>query len=137
MELKHHGLLAALNGIAERTQRQFGIPCKVEANARARTSVKDATSVQLFRISQEAVQNAAKHAQASMILIRLHKTKNAWKLAVKDDGVGLRHDKPETEGMGLRIMQYRAGIIQGTLSVGDDKGGGVLVSCIAPADGHR
>ena len=136
VELEHHGLLAALMGIAERTQRQFGIPCRVEANARARTSVKDATSVQLFRIAQEAIQNAAKHAQATSIFVRLRKTKDTWLLTVKDDGVGLKHDMAETEGMGLRIMQYRAGIIQGTLSVGDNKGGGVLVSCIAPAGGH-
>lgn len=131
-ELEQHGLLGALKAVADRTRRQFGIPCRVEADAQSRTSVKDATSVQLFRIAQEAVQNAAKHAQATKIFIRLSKTKDAWLLTVKDDGVGLRHDMPETEGMGLRIMRYRAGIIHGTLSVADDEGGGVLVSCIAP-----
>jgi signal transduction histidine kinase len=104
---------------------------------RARTIAKDATSVQLFRIAQEAVQNAAKHAQATKILIRLVQEKDLWLLTVKDNGVGLRHDTPESEGMGLRIMQYRAGIIRGTLSVGNAEGGGVLVSCRAPIGGPQ
>jgi len=137
VELEHHGLLVALEGIAERTRQQHGVACVVKASAGARTRAKDGSSVQLFRIAQEAVQNAAKHAQANMILIGLVKTKSGWLLTVRDDGVGLRHDTPESEGMGLRIMRYRAGIIQGTLSVGNADGGGVLVSCSAPAGGPR
>lgn len=95
VELEHHGLQVALEGIAVRTRQQYGLQCVVQASARARTSVKDLTSVQLFRIAQEAVQNAAKHAQATKMLIRLVKEKDLWLLTVKDDGVGLRNDTPE------------------------------------------
>lgn len=60
--------------------------------------------MQLFRSAQEAVQNTAKHAQATKILIRLLKEKDLWLLAVRDDGFGLPNDTPESEGVGLRIM---------------------------------
>jgi PAS domain S-box-containing protein len=132
VELEHHGLLVALEGIAERTRQLYGIPCMVVATPQAGASTKDATSVQIFRIAQEAVQNAAKHGQASKILIRLSKKKDSWLLTVKDDGIGLPCDQQVTDGMGLRIMQYRAGIIHGKLAIGNADDGGVLVSCSAP-----
>lgn len=134
VELQHHGLLAALVGIAERTRQQYGLRCMVRTNPGARTTAKDLVSVQLFRIAQEAIQNAAKHAQATRILIRLEKEQGHWLLTVTDDGIGLLNHSPESEGMGLRIMRYRAGIIQGMLAVGNAEGGGVQVSCSAPAN---
>lgn len=133
VELEQHGLVAALEGMAQRTRQQFGVKCSVEAGLLAATGVKDATSVQLLRIAQEAVQNAVKHAHARNIVIHLGNQNGSWLLTVRDDGKGLGPDVPETGGMGLRIMQYRARIIQGTLSVADAAGGGVLVSCTAPA----
>ena len=133
VELEQHGLAAALDGIAQRTQQQFGVACVVQADPQARTPVKDATSVQLFRIAQEAVMNAGKHAQATQIFIHLSKTDGIWQLTVKDDGIGLPHPENKERGMGMRIMQYRARIIQGALTVTNAPGGGVLVRCTAPA----
>lgn len=137
VELEQHGLLAALEGIAQRTQHQFGISCAVQGGAWATVGGRDATSVQLLRIAQEAVQNAAKHAHAKKILIHLSQQDGAWLLTVRDDGDGLGDKAPGAGGMGLRIMQYRARIIKGTLSVGNADGGGVLVTCTAPASDPR
>ncbi len=69
------------------------------------TGVKDVTSVQLFRIAQEAVQNAAKHAQARNILIYLSRKKGEWHLTVRDDGIGMPSNSLESAGMGLRIKR--------------------------------
>jgi PAS domain S-box-containing protein len=133
VELEQHGLVAALEEIAQRTEQQFGISCVVQADEHITSPAKDATSVQLYRIAQEAVQNAGKHSHAKNILIRLSKQEDAWVLRIEDDGVGLSDNFPKLGGMGLRIMQYRARIIQGTLTVRNKDGGGVLVSCTAPA----
>jgi PAS domain S-box-containing protein len=135
VELEQHGLLVALEGIAQRTEQQFGISCVVETDSPKAPDAPvedDATSVQLFRIAQEAVQNAVKHAHAKNIRIHLSKQHGSMRLIVQDDGIGLPDDVSESDGMGLRIMQYRARIVDGTLSVGNAEGGGVAVSCTAP-----
>ena len=133
VELEQHGLLVALGEIAQRAEQQFGISCVVQADQHIASPAKDTTSVQLFRIAQEAAQNAGKHAHAKNILIRLSKQEDAWLLSIEDDGVGLPDSFPKLGGMGLRIMQYRARIIHGTLSVRNKDGGGVLVTCTVPA----
>ncbi len=133
VELEQHGLLAALTEFARRTELHQGITCSVQTGTEDLAGVKDAASVQLYRIAQEAVQNAVKHAHATGIFIRLDKQDGQWQLHVQDNGVGLRGDPATATGMGLRIMQYRARLIAGTLSVGGGEGGGVLVQCVAPA----
>ena len=133
VELEQHGLFVALESIAQRIREQFGISCVVQADEHSATRLHGASAVQLFRIAQEAVQNAAKHAQARNIIIRLGRQGDEWQLSIEDDGVGLPGGAQPTGGMGLRIMQYRARIIQGTLTVRNKDGGGVLVSCTAPA----
>jgi PAS domain S-box-containing protein len=132
VELKQYGLLVALKSIAHRSQEQFGVSCVVQSNSRATATMSEAKAVQLFRIAQEAVQNANKHAHARKILIHLGKKKGIWQLTVRDDGIGLPQGAIETGGMGLRIMRYRAQIIHGTLQVENDPSGGTLVSCSVP-----
>lgn len=133
IELKQHGLTAALSGVAQRTQAQYGVSCVVRADAFDPLTLSEAKAVQLFRIAQEAVQNAIKHAHAHKILIRLGKMKGIWQLTVSDDGIGLSEGIPRSGGMGLSIMQYRAQVIRGTLLVGKAEGGGTTVSCTVPA----
>lgn len=145
VELKQHGLLVALAGVASRSQSRTGVHCSVRANRHATATLSEATAVQLYRIAQEAVRNAIKHAHAKQIFIRLGKRKDAWYLTVRDDGIGLAESSSKTSsksssksgGMGLRIMQYRAQIIHGTLRVVNDERGGTLVSCTVPADHPR
>lgn len=133
VELKQHGLLVALTGVAQRTQAQYGVTCVVRADSFDPSTLGEATAVQLFRIAQEAVQNAIKHSHARKILIRLGKMNGMWQLSVSDDGIGFTEGTPKSGGMGLSIMQYRAQVIRGTLLVGKAEGGGTMVSCSVPA----
>jgi signal transduction histidine kinase len=135
VELEKHGLVVALQQLAQRTQESFGISCAVETGRHVPTQWKDTRAIQLFRIAQEALHNATKYARARHIRIRLTLRKDTWLLTVKDDGVGLRRTKPKAGGMGLHIMQYRAGLIGGTLEVRNADGGGVIVSCVVPEPG--
>ena len=93
-------------------------------------SVADTTTAtQLFRILQEAINNAAKHARAKTITIEVHNDDGHMVFRIRDDGVGISRNLEETGGMGLRIMQYRAEVIGATLTVRPAAEGGTLVTC--------
>jgi signal transduction histidine kinase len=92
---------------------------------------------QLFRIAQEAITNAIKHARPDRINVNLDCTdRKAICLTVCDNGIGRNHRSMTTGGLGQKIMAHRASIIGGTLTVADGKEGGTLVTCTAPCEVH-
>jgi PAS domain S-box-containing protein len=134
VELERHGLLFALEGITHTTEQIFGVRCVVQSDESSDADCKDASAIQLFRIAQEAVHNAVKHAGAKQITIRLAAVNGDNVLSVMDDGIGLPSGTAnEPKGMGLRIMQYRARMIGGTLDIRNNPDGGAIVTCLFPA----
>ncbi|SJZ82212.1 Signal transduction histidine kinase [Trichlorobacter thiogenes] len=90
---------------------------------------------QLYRIAQEALTNAVKHARASRIVVELAcLNQGQLTLTVQDNGVGRDQAKRTRGGLGMGIMAHRARLINGNLTVTDAAGGGTLVSCIIPCD---
>jgi signal transduction histidine kinase len=83
----------------------------------------------LYRIAQEAVTNALKHAAASEIRIGLEGRDSAIALEVDDDGEGFDEASHAGDGIGLRVMRYRARLIGGELEIGSAPAGGVRISC--------
>ena len=86
---------------------------------------------QLYRIAQEALQNALKHAAAKHICIRLRQTGRHTTLEVNDDGRGIRSGQVTT-GMGLRNMRARAQVIGASIIIRSRKSGGTTVCCKLP-----
>ena len=87
-------------------------------------------AIHLYRIAQEAVANAAKHGRATEVTMSLGNIEGRVELTVEDNGMGLPPDfTGGSGGMGLRVMQYRAGLIGGTLHIGAGTGGGVVITC--------
>ena len=123
-----NSLTAALQELAERTQRIFNRSCRFVCSTPI--SLKDeAAGIHLYRIAQEAVGNAIKHANASEIEIQLVAKEGELILGVKDNGIGLPARAAEGKGLGLRIMQYRAGALGGTLVIQHSKDLGTAVVC--------
>lgn len=85
----------------------------------------------LYRIAAEAVTNAAKHAGARCVTLRVELTPGALVLSVTDDGHGFRV-AADTEGAGQRIMRHRAEVIGAALEVDSTPGQGTLVRCTMP-----
>jgi signal transduction histidine kinase len=83
----------------------------------------------LYRIAQEAIGNAIKHAQAKSIVLSLKQSDGELTLTVKDNGHGFERGSSVTEGMGLRIMEYRADMIGARLRVDSTIGKGTTVAC--------
>ena len=77
------------------------------------------------------------HGKARHVAITLAKPRDRVQLAIKDDGIGLPQAARKSRGMGLRIMEYRAGLIGGSLAIERQAGGGTCVTCAMPAqDDH-
>ena len=131
VEIEAAGLVSAVKQLAANTEHRYGITCRVLCNEPA--PVEDtATAAQLFRIVQEAVNNAAKHARAKNIVVGLKTDRRRIRFEVRDDGAGIPNDVKDATGMGLRIMNYRAGVIGANLKIAPADGGGTLVVCSLP-----
>jgi signal transduction histidine kinase len=90
----------------------------------------DAVETHLFRIAQEAMNNAAKHARATHIDLILAATAGGGlRLSIEDDGIGFTEPSPQVQGMGLQIMQHRANVIGATLEIRRGTPGGTAVIC--------
>jgi len=128
VELENNGLQAALQELAARVSRT-NVNCEVKAPQV--TKVYDnAAAIHLYRIAQEAVNNAIKHGKARNVMIGLNTQNNQVTLTVQDDGVGLPKGSAKGNGMGLRVMNYRAAMIGATVTVAPGAERGTLVTCV-------
>jgi two-component system CheB/CheR fusion protein len=94
----------------------------------------DEAALQLYRIAQEAVSNAVKHAKAKEVEVCLEALPEGVRLVVRDDGIGIETATRERSeiGLGLRIMRYRCALIGGEMSVEQAARGGTVVTCAVP-----
>lgn len=129
VRLSANGLASALEELAHATAARFEVPCLFEASG-DEAPCEGATATHLYRIAQEALVNAVKHANARQLRIDLHSHPRGLELRVSDDGRGLLPgSKHGRDGMGLHIMEYRARTIGARLRIEPRDGGGTVVSC--------
>ncbi len=122
------GLTTALAMLAENTNRSSGVRCIFECERPVQIEDPE-IAVHLYRIAQEAVNNALKHAAPSEIRLGLERRDGAIILEVEDDGEGFESTASADEGIGLRVMRYRARLIGGVLEIGSAPAGGTRISC--------
>jgi PAS domain S-box-containing protein len=132
MELEHGDLVAALNELVENSSSLYKIEGDLELRGKPLPlAVEPATH--LFRIAQEALQNAVKHGRASNIHITLDFSVSPAEMVVRDNG---SRDCPQPDqpknGMGLKIMQHRAALLAGTVKVNVLESGGTEVLATFP-----
>jgi PAS domain S-box-containing protein len=128
VEPSSNGLMAALGELAARNEKFFHLDCVFECEQPVLVS-DNVTATHLYRIAQEAVNNAAKHARAKRVFLRLSENEKVWELQIADDGIGVPVPLPSETGLGLRIMQYRAKMIGGTLAISCARPHGTVVTC--------
>jgi signal transduction histidine kinase len=129
VNLESDGLAAALHQLAANTSADFGVPCTAECGEGVSPGGQT-IAIHLYRIAQEAVHNAIKHASPTRILIRLGIEQDRGSLTIADDGTGISGSPKPGPGMGLEIMRYRAGMIGGTLEIRRGETGGTIVVCL-------
>jgi len=127
VNIKHNTLSMALDQLAISTREIFGINCEVDT-ADDFFINDDFVSLQLYRIIQEAVNNAVKHSGGDSIHISLKGESNIY-LGIHDNGKGYNFNK-NNPGMGLNIMKYRADLINGKFTAGNHEDGGFVISVL-------
>jgi PAS domain S-box-containing protein len=125
--LESEGLMSALQELAHAISKMFGVDCVFQCHQPVQVH-DNATATHLYRIAQEAVSNALRHGKAQHIEIGLAAEADRVFLAVKDNGCGIPAT-PSRTGAGLRIMQYRAGMIGGSVIVQRGEPDGTTVAC--------
>ncbi len=136
IELGIEGLSAALANLADRIRTIYGIDCRFSSDS-AVPIHDNVTAVNLYYIAQEASYNAVRHARAAAITVTLDADRENLVLRVADNGAGIPLPLPKTAGNGLRIMKYRAEIMNGSLKIKRSSAGGTEVSCFIPIETIR
>jgi signal transduction histidine kinase len=131
--LEELGLAEALRAEGERHGRQ-GLHVWVHLDP-LDAVVPDDVALCLFRVAQEALNNAARHAAARVATVRLRQMDGGLLLAVSDNGVGFDPKNPGQGGLGSASMRERVSLVDGTLDIESAPGRGTTVVAWVPAEG--
>jgi PAS domain S-box-containing protein len=124
------GLPIGLKGLADTTARHSGLGCEFEPPEDF-PPLPDLVSINLYRIAQECVNNALRHAKADQISINLSIQQDQLILEIRDDGSGICA-KQVNDGIGFHILRNRANLIGADLKIESPPEGGTLVICRVP-----
>ncbi len=127
-EEDEYSLATAIVKLASNSEKLFGIPCDLQCSRFVQLNNK-AALIHIYRIVQEAITNAARHAHPEKIEIRLSKKENIITITVRDDGMGFSMLN-QTSGMGLEIMKYRADLINASIDIRPHETAGTIVECV-------
>ncbi len=128
VEVENNGLMSALHELAQSTAALFHIACSFQCPTPVLVRDNDAAT-HLYRIAQEAINNAVKHGRARNIVIHLAVEGETVRLRVEDDGAGFKEPPAGHHGMGLHIMRYRSEVVGAQLTVARAPKRGTVVTC--------
>lgn len=129
--LKEFGLPAAIESLAEDFHQHFGITCRVQCDDDLEPDAD--TSLALFRIVQETLTNVAKHAHASLVVVRLRREKGSIALELRDNGRGVSEaDMTKPKSFGLRGIRERVHSLAGEFAISAGEHGGTYIRLRVP-----
>jgi signal transduction histidine kinase len=130
--LEDLGLAPALQTECDRLRRRSGVQI-VERIGELPAQLSQDVALCIYRIAQEALHNAIRHAKAGTIEISVENDAQALSLTVRDDGAGFDADANDAHsGLGLSSMRERARLVGGSLRIRSRPGRGTSVSLIVP-----
>ncbi|MEO8016404.1 MAG: PAS domain-containing protein [Pseudomonadota bacterium] len=133
------GLIAGLQSMAVRGMERYGVRAHFNTSLKEPLTLDDGAATHLYRIAQEAFTNAIRHGRVTQVTIDLATAEGVLTLSVQDNGRGFDERNASNNGMGMKLMRYRAQMLGGDVTIANNKGGGVIVRCTcphrAPADG--
>ena len=126
--LEASGFVSALHELIDGIRQLFAIDCRFESKDDVAVH-NTMVATHLYRIAQEAINNALKHGRPTQLLVALERRGDKATLTIHDNGVGFSIDKERSHGMGLRTIAYRAGMIGADVSVQSEPGQGTTLAC--------
>ena len=134
VDIDQMGLQVALQRLCENI-KSIGVDCVFHREAEA--SIRDnAMATHLYRIAQESLTNAIRHASAQHLSVKLEVGRGRVRLVIHDDGHGFDSSASHEQGMGLRILRHRSQLIGGSLAI-TSTSTGTVVSCEVPLYGSE
>lgn len=127
VQLETSGLETALEDLTFQVQRLHGLECQFVPDGKV--DVETNVALHLYRIAQEAINNAVKHAAAKRIVVTADFSKDSKILIIEDDGCGFDPDVEHGPSSGMSLMPYRAAMIGGTLTITSQPNCGTKVEC--------
>jgi signal transduction histidine kinase len=128
LDIKGDDLASVLQGLAGSVEKLFGITCDCAVKGRPPALPHNST-VQLYKIAQEAVSNAIKHGKATEVSIGLRCDDADLVMTIKNNGLPFAPPSATSTRMGLRIMHYRANTIDAQLEIKPLHKSGTIVTC--------
>ena len=132
--LDDYGLESALQTYVHEFQNRYGIPVLFEKQTPAIPRLESSIEITLLRISQEALTNIARHAQASQAVLSLRLDEKKVYLTIEDNGIGIPpvDAANRLRSHGLKIMEERAEALDGTLAIRSTPGKGTTIEISIP-----
>jgi len=127
-DLESRGLGPCIKDMTDHMRETSSIACVFEGDDSLNLQDRS-KSENLFRLAQEALNNAVRHSLAKKIVVSLQKEGTTLTLSVRDNGTGFVHGAAKDKGLGLRSMRYRANVIGGLFEIAANPEGGTVVSC--------
>jgi signal transduction histidine kinase len=131
LDVEGDDLAVVLRGLAGNVKKMFPVECELVMKGSV-PELPQHTTIQFYKIAQEAVSNAIKHGKATHVAIHLVKNGDKLFLAIQNDGLPFSVPAGKKNRMGLRIMNYRASTVDATLEVRPGEKGGTVVTCALP-----
>ena len=119
------GLVLALEAIVERVNQQGRMYCELNTDS-CIDELNPATRLHLYRIIQEALNNALKHSQADQLWIDMSCSADKLKLSIRDNGIGLLNGKLSS-GLGLESIRERVELLQGVVQFAENSPSGASI----------
>lgn len=126
------GLAEGIRHLVERASALGDQQIRFNASADVPLSLNWHSRNQLYRIVQEALNNAVQHSSAKNITVELSVNAGSVRLWIEDDGEGVPQAIQKRGGFGIDTMRYRAAAIHARFSLGPRQGGGTVVTCDCP-----
>jgi two-component system CheB/CheR fusion protein len=128
VDIDAEGFINALENLVNEIRSHSSMSVQLKINERIRI-LDNSSAMHLYRIAQEALNNAVKHAQANQIEVSLGLEGNRGYISIRDNGLGFDGSPQKSLGLGLRIMKHRCALIDAEFEIKSSPADGTEVKC--------